>query len=62
MVYEMMNLNEEALIHYDEVDALMSQLVNQVKASGWQNYNKQILFINPLNFICCIVISIIYPV
>lgn len=34
MVYEMMHLNEEALIHYDEVDALMSQLVNRVKASG----------------------------
>ena len=40
MLYEMMNLNEEALIHYDEVDALMSQLVNQVKASGCQNFKK----------------------
>ncbi len=34
MVYEMMHLNEEALIHYDEVDALMSQLVDNVKNSG----------------------------
>ena len=40
MLYEMMNLNEEALIHYDEVDALMSQLVNQVKASGCRNFKK----------------------
>lgn len=39
MVYEMMHLNEEALIHYDEIDALMHQLVNNVKNSGMQiNY------------------------
>ena len=34
MIYEMMNLNEEALIHYDEVDALMNQLMNKIKTSG----------------------------
>jgi hypothetical protein len=32
-----MHLNEDALIHYDEVDALMSQLVDKVKTSGWEN-------------------------
>ena len=37
MVYEMMHLNEEALVHYDEIDALMHQLVNNVKTSG--NYS-----------------------
>ncbi|XP_028409754.1 trafficking protein particle complex subunit 10-like [Dendronephthya gigantea] len=35
MVYEMMHLNEEALIHYDEIDALMHQLVNNVKTSDY---------------------------
>lgn len=35
MVYEMMHLNEDALIHYDEVDALMSQLVDKVKTSDY---------------------------
>lgn len=34
MVYEIMGLNEEALIHYDEVDALMNQLINKIKNSG----------------------------
>ena len=34
MLYEMMHLNEDALIHYDEIDALMSQLVDNVKTSG----------------------------
>jgi hypothetical protein len=38
MVYEMMHLNEEALIHYDEIDALMSQLVENVKTSGFEQY------------------------
>ena len=37
MVYEMMGLNEEALIHYDEIDALMNQLMNNIKASGRYN-------------------------
>ena len=34
MVYEIMGLNEEALIHYDEVDALMNQLMIKIKFSG----------------------------
>lgn len=34
MVYDMLHLNEEALIQYDEIDALMSQLVDKVKSSG----------------------------
>lgn len=34
MVYEMMGLNEEALIHYDEVDALLTQLTIKIKSSG----------------------------
>ncbi|XP_046849387.1 trafficking protein particle complex subunit 10-like [Xenia sp. Carnegie-2017] len=33
LVFEMMHLNEDALIHYDEIDALLGQLVEQVKAS-----------------------------
>lgn len=33
MVYEIMGLNEEALIHYDEVDALMNQLMIKIKFS-----------------------------